>query len=71
MVTYRANLDVPRELVAYLAGLLARQPPCRRHPGRDPGADLAAGGVRAVWFRERRPFALVGNGLGISVAQLR
>ena len=69
MVTCRAIGDVPRELVAYLAGLLAAE---RRARGTRPGSRALSCWWQAifalVWFRERRPVSLVGAGLGISPA---
>ena len=69
MVAYRAVLDVPRELVAYLAGLLAAE---RRARGTRPGTRALSCWYQAifalVWFRERQPIPLTGRGLGISQA---
>lgn len=69
MVTYRAILDVPRELVAYLAGLLAAE---RRARGTRAGTRALSCWRQAVfalvWFRERRPIPAVGRGMGISQA---
>ena len=56
MVAYRAILDVPAELVAYLAGLLADE---RRARGTRAGTRALSCWRQAVfalvWFRERRP----------------
>ncbi|MGH4012343.1 MAG: hypothetical protein ACRDSL_00065 [Pseudonocardiaceae bacterium] len=69
MVAYPAILDVPRELVTFLAGLLAEE---RRARGTRPGTRALSCGKQAlfalVWFRERRDVALIGRGLGISQA---
>lgn len=69
VIAYRAILDVPRELVAYLAGLLADE---RRARGTRAGTRALTCWRQAVfalvWFRERRPIPLVGAGLGISQA---
>lgn len=69
VVAYRAILDVPAELVAYLAGLLAEE---RRARGTRAGTRALSCWRQAVfalvWFRERRPVPLVGKGLGISQA---
>jgi len=65
VIAYPAMLDVPTELVAFVAELLA--------------AERLARGTRAlsctdqalfalVWFRENREVALIGRGLGISQA---
>jgi hypothetical protein len=49
VIAYRATLDVPREVVWFLAKLLARGAPAARHPARQPGADLLlAGGTGAA-----------------------
>ncbi len=69
MVAYPAILDVPRELVTFLAGLLADERAAR---GTRPGARALSCGKQAlfalVWFRERRDVGLIGRGLGISQA---
>lgn len=69
MVGYPALLDVPRELVTFLAGLLADE---RRARGTRAGTRALSCGKQAlfalVWFRERRDIALIGRGLGISQA---
>lgn len=69
MVAYRAVLDVPRELVAYLAGLLAAE---RRGRGTRAGSRALSCWRQAVfalvWFRERRPIPVTGKGMGISQA---
>ena len=44
MIAYRAMLDVPRELVAKIAGLLRRERRATRYPPRLPGADLLEAG---------------------------
>ena len=69
MITYPAMLDVPRELVTFLAALLATE---RRERGTRAGTRALSCGKQAlfalVWFRERRDVALTGKGLGISQA---
>jgi hypothetical protein len=69
VVAYPAMLDVARELVALLAGLLADERAAR---GTRTGARALSCGKQAVfalvWFRERRPVALTGKGWGISQA---
>lgn len=69
MIAYPAMLDVPRELVTFLAGLLAEERAAR---GTRTGARALSCGKQAlfalVWFRERRDVALIGRGLGISPA---
>lgn len=69
MVAYPAMLDVPRELVAYVARLLAAN---RRVRGTRRGTRALSCWCQAlfvlVWFRERRDVALAGRGFGISQA---
>ncbi|MGH9252840.1 MAG: transposase family protein [Acidimicrobiales bacterium] len=69
MITYRAMLDVPTELVDHLARLLSRS---RRARGTRRGARVLSCRQQAVfalvWFRERRPITLTGKGFGISQA---
>lgn len=70
MVTYRATLDVPRELVAYLAGLLRAN---RRVLGTRKGARVLTCWRQAVfglvWFRNRGvDIPQLGAGFGISRA---
>lgn len=69
MITYRAMLDVPTELVDHLARLLARG---RRSRGTRRGVRVLSCRQQAmfalVWFRERRPITLTGKGFGISQA---
>lgn len=69
MISYPAMLDVPRELVVFLAELLAAE---RRERGTRAGTRALSCEKQAVfalvWFRERRDVALTGKGLGISQA---
>ncbi len=69
VITYPAMLDVPDELVAFLADLLAAE---RLIRGTRTGTRALTCEKQAVfvlvWFRERRDVALVGKGLGISQA---
>jgi hypothetical protein len=69
VVAYRAMLDVPRELVRYVARLLAAH---RRVIGTRRGTRALSCYRQAlfvlVWFRERRDVALTGRGFGISQA---
>ena len=69
MVVYRVLLDVPGELVAYLAGLLAAK---RRARGTRAGTRALSCWWQAVfalvWFCEHRSIWLTGRGLGISQA---
>lgn len=62
-------LDVPRELVTFLARLLADERAAR---GTRTGTRALSYGKQAllalVWFRERRHLAMIGHGLGISQA---
>lgn len=69
MIAYPAMLDVPRELVTFVAGLLADE---RLARGTRTNTRALSCGKQAlfalVWFRERRDIALIGRGLGISQA---
>jgi hypothetical protein len=69
VVAYSAMLDVPRELVWFLANLLAAR---RRELGTRPGSRALSCFKQAlfalVWFRERRDIPLIGRGFGISQA---
>ena len=70
MITYRATLDVPRELVVYVAGLLRR---LRRELGTRKGTRLLTPYRQAVfglvWFRNRGvDIAQLGTGFGLSRA---
>lgn len=66
-MTYRAMLDVPTELVRYLAGLLRTQ---RRRVGTRKGTRLVTCWKQAVfvlaWFRKKEDIALLGAGFGLS-----
>jgi hypothetical protein len=54
VIAYRATLDVPRELVQFVAKLLWEERRCRGTPRGEPGADLLLGGGAGVrWFRDR------------------
>jgi hypothetical protein len=69
VITYRAMLDVPRELAAELAKLLRRE---RRVLGTRKGARSLTCWYQAVlvlvWFRTRADLAVVGAGFGVSRA---
>lgn len=69
MIAYPAMLDVPTELVTFVADLLAAE---RLARGTRAGTRALSCEKQAVfvlvWFRERRPVALTGKGLGISQA---
>lgn len=69
MITYRATLDVPVELVRYLAGLLRAE---RRRRGTRRGTRLVTCQKQAVfvlaWFRKKEDIALLGAGFGLSRA---
>ncbi|MEV4139364.1 transposase family protein [Dactylosporangium sp. NPDC049742] len=69
MIAYRAMLDVPRELVAYVARLLADE---RRARGTRRGSRALTCWRQAlfalVWFRKREDIAVLGAGFGISRA---
>ncbi len=67
MIAYPAMLDVPTELVTFLADLLVAERVAR---GTRAGTralsctDQAVFGL--VWFREKRDIPLIGKGLRIS-----
>ena len=69
MVAYRAMLDVPRELVRYLARLLAAE---RRAVGTRKGTRALTCFYQAilvlVWFRKGEDKTLLGAGFGVSRA---
>ena len=69
MIAYPAMLDVPREVVWFLSGLLAAH---RRELGTRTGVRALSCFRQAlfalVWFRERRDIRLIGAGFGISQA---
>ncbi|MQA17481.1 MAG: IS5/IS1182 family transposase, partial [Pseudonocardiaceae bacterium] len=69
MLAYPAMLDVSRELVAFLAGLLADERTARGTRTNTRALSCGKQSLFAlVWFRERRDVALIGRGLGISRA---
>ena len=65
LIAYRAMLDVPRDLVRYLAGLLRAE---RRRRGTRHGSRALTCGKQAlfvlVWFRKREDICLLGRGSG-------
>jgi hypothetical protein len=69
VIAYRAMLDVPRELVAYVARLLADE---RRVRGTRRGSRALTCWRQAlfalVWFRKREDITVLGAGFGISRA---
>ena len=69
VIAYPAMLDVPAELVAFVADLLGAE---RLARGTRVGTRALSCQDQAVfalvWFRERRDVALIGKGLGISQA---
>ncbi|MGW3614863.1 MULTISPECIES: transposase family protein [unclassified Micromonospora] len=69
MIAYRAMLDVPRELVHYLAQLLAAE---RRARGTRTGTRALTCFRQAlmvlVWFRKGEDKTLLGTGFGVSRA---
>ncbi|GAA2349998.1 hypothetical protein GCM10010170_039290 [Dactylosporangium salmoneum] len=69
MIAYRAMLDIPRELVAYVARLLADQ---RRARGTRRGSRALTCWRQALfalaWFRKREDITVLGAGFGISRA---
>lgn len=69
MIAYRAMVDVPRELVALVSGLLAAE---RRRLGTRRGTRALSCGRQAllvlVWFRKRENIELLAGGFGVSRA---
>jgi hypothetical protein len=69
VITYRAMLDVPRELVQYLGRLLAAE---RRTLGTRRGTRALTCFYQAIlvlaWFRKGEDKALLGAGFGVSRA---
>ena len=69
MIAYPAMLDVPRELVEYVSGLLAAE---RRVRGTRRGSRALTCWMQAlflvVWFRKQDDIAVLGAGFGISRA---
>lgn len=69
MIAYRAMVDLPRELVAYVASLLRAE---RRARGTRRGTRALSCGKQAlfvlVWFRKREDLTVLGAGFGISRA---
>jgi len=69
VIAYRAMLDVPRELVRYVSGLLAAE---RRARGTRQGTRALTCWYQAlmvlVWFRKGEDKTLLGAGFGVSRA---
>jgi DDE superfamily endonuclease/Helix-turn-helix of DDE superfamily endonuclease len=67
VIAYRATLDVPRELVTYLSGLLRTH---RRGLGTRRGTRKLTCWRQAlfglIWFRKREDLTVLGAGFGIS-----
>ena len=67
MIAYRAMLDVPRELVDKLAGLLRRE---RRRRGTRRNSRALSCAKQAllglVWFRKNEEMTVLAAGFGIS-----
>lgn len=69
MIAYGAILDVPRELVTFVASLLAARRQARGTRRATRALDCFRQALFVlVWFRERRDVALAGKGFGISRA---
>jgi hypothetical protein len=69
VIAYRAMLDVPRELVAHLAGLLRAERRARRtRPGTRALTCWYQAVFVLVWFRKREDLPVLGAGFGISRA---
>jgi hypothetical protein len=69
VIAYRAMLDVPRELVSYLAGLLRAE---RKALGTRKGTRSLTCWKQAlfalVWFRDKPDIPVLGKGFGLSQA---
>jgi DNA-directed RNA polymerase specialized sigma subunit len=62
-------LDVPEELVRYLARLLAAERRCRRTPARSRKLSCRQQAVMALrWFRDRTRIEALGRDHGVSRA---
>ena len=69
MITYRATLDVSRELVRHLATLLAAERRRLRHPHGTRALTCFAQAVMGLrWFRDRTDRAALGRDHGVSRA---
>lgn len=69
VIAYPAMLDVPTELVTFVAELLAAERTARGTRAGTRALNCEDQAVFAlVWFRESREVALIGRGLGISQA---
>jgi DDE superfamily endonuclease len=69
VIAYPAMLDVPTELVTFVAELLAAERLTRgTRAGTRALSCLDQAVFALVWFREKREVALIGRGLGISQA---
>lgn len=69
MISYRAMLDVPGELVRYVAGLLRAE---RKALGTRTGTRSLTCGKQALfalaWFRDKAGIPRLGKGFGLSQA---
>lgn len=69
MIAYGATLDVSRELVAYVASLLAARRRARGTRRRSRALSCGKQAVLAlVWFRKREDLTVLAAGFGISRA---
>jgi hypothetical protein len=69
VIAYPAMLDVPTELVTFVADLLAAERDRRRTRAGTRALTCERQAIFVlVWFREGRPVTLTGHGLGISQA---
>ena len=67
MIAYRAVLDVPRDLVRYVARLLAGERRARRTRRRTRALTCGKQALFVLaWFRKRENLTLLGAGFGIS-----
>lgn len=69
MIAYRAMVDVPRELVVYVASLLRAERRVRRTRNRTRALTCFRQALFGlVWFRKREDLTTLGAGFGISRA---
>jgi hypothetical protein len=69
VIAYRVMLDVPRELILYVAGLLrAERKACGTRTGTRALTCFRQALFVIVWFRDRPDVARLGRGFGISQA---
>ncbi len=69
MLSYRVRLDVPRELVLFVSGLLAqRRRQLKTRKGTRKLGTYRQATFALAWFRDRGPITRLGAGFGLSQA---